>query len=48
MRKMKVVVLNGSPHRGGLVSQMLGHVAAGLPEGCEVGTLCVRDMQVRP
>lgn len=26
---MKVVVINGSPRRDGLVSQMLGHVAAG-------------------
>ena len=45
---MKVVVINGNPRRDGLVSQMLGHVAAGLPEGCEVETLFVRDMQVRP
>lgn len=45
---MKVVVINGSPRRDGLVSQMLGHVAGALPEGCEVETLFVRDMQVRP
>ena len=41
---MKVVVINGSPRRDGLVSQMLGHVAGALPEGCEVETLFVRDM----
>ena len=47
---MKVVVINGSPRRDGLVSQMLGHVAGALPEGCEVETLFVRDMHdaVRP
>ena len=45
---MKVVVINGSPRRDGLVSQMLGHVAGALPEGCEVEMLFVRDMQVRP
>ena len=40
---MKVVVINGSPRRDGLVSQMLGHVAGALPEGCEVEMLFVRD-----
>lgn len=45
---MKVVVINGSPRRDGLVSQMLGHVAGALPEGCEVEMLFVRDMQVQP
>lgn len=44
----KVIVINGSPHRGGLVSQMLAHVVAGLPEECETEMLFVRDMQVKP
>lgn len=45
---MNVVVINGSPRRDGLVSQMLGHVADALPPGTAVETLFVRDMQVRP
>ncbi|WP_300798929.1 flavodoxin family protein [uncultured Alistipes sp.] len=45
---MKVVVINGSPHRAGLVSQMLGHAVAALPSDCEVAELFVRDLTVRP
>lgn len=43
-----MVVINGSPRRDGLVSQMLSHVAAGLPRDCEVESLFVHDMQVKP
>ena len=46
--KMKVVVLNGSPRRGGVVSQLLGHVAANLPEGCRVEEIFVHDLRVKP
>lgn len=46
--KMEVVVLNGSPRRGGAVSQMLGHVAANLPEECRVEEIFVHDLRVRP
>lgn len=45
---MRVVVLNGSPRRKGLVSQMLGHVVAGLPAGCEVEDVFVHDLTVTP
>ena len=45
---MKSVVLNGSPRRGGVVSQMLGHVAKNLPDGCRVEELFVHDLHVRP
>lgn len=46
--EMKVVVLNGSPRRGGVVSQMLGHVAASLPEGCRVEEVFVHELRVKP
>lgn len=46
--KMEVVVLNGSPRRGGAVSQMLGHVAANLPEECRVEEIFVHDLRVTP
>lgn len=46
--KMEVVVLNGSPRRGGAVSQMLRHVAANLPEECRVEEIFVHDLRVRP
>lgn len=46
--KMEVVVLNGSPRRGGAVSQMLGHVAASLPEECRVEEIFVHDLRVTP
>ena len=45
---MKVVVINGSPRRGGVVSQMLGHVVAALPQDCTVESLTVCDLRVRP
>lgn len=48
MKKKNILILNGSPRRTGLVTQMLGHVAASLPEGCRVETLSVHDMQIRP
>ncbi len=43
---MKVVVLNGSPRRNGLVSQMLEEVVAGLPVGVEVETFFIHDLLV--
>ena len=46
--EMKIVVLNGSPRRGGVVSQMLGHVAAHLPEQCRAEEFFVHDLQVKP
>lgn len=48
MKKRSILILNGSPRCTGLVSQMLGLVAENLPPGCEVETLFVHDMQVRP
>lgn len=45
---MKVVVLNGSPRRSGLVSRMLDEVVAGMPEGVEVERFFVHDLTVRP
>lgn len=45
---MKVVVLNASPRREGLVSQMLGHIAGNLPEHCEVEELFVHGLHVKP
>ncbi len=44
---MKVLVLNGSPRRNGLVSQMLGHIAENLPQGCETEYCFVHDLQFR-
>lgn len=48
MKKRSILILNGSPRRTGLVSQMLGLVAENLPPECEVETLFVHDMQIRP
>ena len=45
---MKVLIVNGSPRRDGLVSQMLARVADGLPAGCATETFFVRDMTVKP
>ena len=45
---MKVVVLNGSPRRNGLVSRMLGEVTAGLPARTDVETFVVHDLAVKP
>lgn len=45
---MKVLVLNGSPRRNGLVSQMLEHIAGNLPETCDVERIFVHDLTVRP
>ena len=45
---MKIVVLNGSPRRSGLVSRMLDEVVAGMPEGVEVERYFVHDLTVRP
>lgn len=45
---MKVVVLNGSPRREGLVSQMLEHVAGNLPASCDVVRIFVHDLRVKP
>lgn len=45
---MKVVVLNGSPRRNGLVSQMLGHVVSGLPAGCGTESYFVQELAVAP
>lgn len=45
---MKVLVLNGSPRRNGLVSQMLEHIAGSLPETCDVERIFVHDLTVRP
>lgn len=47
-QKTKVLVLNGSPRRNGLVSQMLGIIVDNLPESCEVENLFVRDLKIRP
>ena len=41
---MKVLVLNGSPRRNGLVSQMLEHIAGNLPETCDVERIFVHDL----
>ena len=45
---MKTVVLNGSPRRGGVVSQMLAHVCEALPEGCDIEWFGVGELNVRP
>lgn len=45
---MKIVVLNGSPRRSGLVSRMLDEVVAGMPERVEVERYFVHDLTVRP
>lgn len=45
---MKVVVINASPRRGGLISQMLGRIVAALPPECRVDVLTVCDLQVKP
>lgn len=44
---MKVLVLNGSPRRDGLVSQMLGHLVGNLPEGCRAEYSFVHDLKFR-
>lgn len=45
---MKVVVLNGSPRRNGLVSRMLRHISDALPEGCRREEFFVHDLKIRP
>lgn len=45
---MKVLIINGSPRRDGLVSQMLSRVADSLPEGCEAEPFFVRELKVAP
>ncbi|WP_418991146.1 flavodoxin family protein [Alistipes sp.] len=45
---MKVVVLNGSPRREGVVSQMVGHVVRNLPAECRVEAFFVHGLHVKP
>lgn len=45
---MKVLVINGSPRRKGLVSQMLDRIAADLPPTCEVVHVFVHELVVKP
>ncbi|MCQ2217664.1 MAG: flavodoxin family protein [Paludibacteraceae bacterium] len=45
---MKVVILNASPRKKGLVSQMLEIIQENLAENCEVETIHVNDLSVRP
>ena len=45
---MKVLVINGSPRRKGLVSQMLNHIADNLPESCDVERIFVHDLKLKP
>ncbi len=48
MTRMKVLVINGSPRRGGLVSRMLERIAGNLPEGCVAEVFFVHDLSVKP
>ena len=45
---MKVLVLDGSPRKNGLVSQMLGHIVEELPEACDVEYVRVHSLSVKP
>ena len=45
---MKVLVLNGSPRRYGVVSQMREHIAGSLTETCDGERIFVHDLTVRP
>lgn len=45
---MRVLVLDGSPRKNGLVSQMLGHIAGGLSETCDVEYVRVHELVVKP
>lgn len=44
---MKILVLNGSPRRNGLVSQMLGHAVEGVSDECETTFCFVHDLNFR-
>ena len=43
-----VLILNGSPRRGGLVSQMLDWIGRSLPVECRVTHVFVSDLRVKP
>lgn len=45
---MKVLVLNGSPRRGGAVSQMLDRIVENLGEACEVEYVFVGELAMKP
>lgn len=47
-RKMNVLILDGSPRKNGLVSQMLRHVAEGLPQTCVAEYVRVYELAVKP
>lgn len=46
--KKRILVLNGSPRRKGLVSQMLRHIVDALPGSCEAEYVVVSDLHFRP
>ena len=45
---MKVVVLNASPRKNGLVSQMLNLIIKSLPQGCESSLVHINSLTLRP
>ena len=45
---MKVVVLNASPRKNGLVSQMLNIIIEHLPKECEVSFVTTNSLSLRP
>ncbi|MBP5458245.1 MAG: flavodoxin family protein [Paludibacteraceae bacterium] len=45
---MKVVVLNASPRKNGLVSQMLNLIIESLPQGCESSLVHINSLTLRP
>ena len=45
---MKVVVLNASPRKNGLVSQMLNIIIEHLPKECEVSLVTTNSLSLRP
>lgn len=45
---MKAVILNGSPRKNGLIAQMLDIIRENLPQECEVVSVYVNGLSVRP
>jgi multimeric flavodoxin WrbA len=43
-----IVVVNGSPRKGGTVAHLLDAVTAGVSSGCDVHRYTVNDMIIRP
>lgn len=45
---MKILILNASPRKHGLIAQMLNEIEKSLPESCEVDNIYVNGLSVQP